>query len=47
MSLFSDGFAQTEGVLRDYLFHDGDFMDMHIVSLSREMWTDLTAATGW
>jgi RimJ/RimL family protein N-acetyltransferase len=47
MGLYSDGFADREGVLRDYLFYKGQFVDMHIVSFSREAWTKVSAASGW
>jgi hypothetical protein len=47
MSLFEPGFAQEEGVLRDYLFHQGEPVDLHIVSFRRDQWEPVHAATGW
>lgn len=47
MGLFEPGFAQEEGVLRDYLFHEGAPADLHIVSFHREQWAQVQAGTGW
>jgi RimJ/RimL family protein N-acetyltransferase len=47
MSLFEPGFAQEEGVLREYLFHEGRPVDLHIVSIRRDQWTQVHAASGW
>ena len=47
MSLFVDDFADHEGVLREYLFHDGRFVDLHLVSISRDRWRTLVEASGW
>lgn len=47
MTLFEPGLAQEEGVLRDYLFHDGHPVDLHIVSFRRDQWVQVQEATGW
>lgn len=47
MALFEPGFAQEEGVLRDYLFHQGAPVDLHIVSFRREQWEQVHQASGW
>lgn len=47
MSLFEPGLAQEEGVLRDYLFHQGGAVDLHIVSFRREQWEQVHEASGW
>ena len=47
MSLFEPGLAQEEGVLQEYLFAGGRHVDLHIVSIRRDQWRQLTAATGW
>ena len=47
MGLFEPGVAEVEGVLRDYLFHDGRPADLHIVSIGRDRWSLITGATGW
>ncbi len=47
MGMFADDFAQEEGVLKEYLFHNGEFVDLHHVSIVRERWSELAAETGW
>ncbi len=47
LGLFAEGFAQEEGVLRDYLFHRGRPADLHIVSFRRDQWDQVRAGTGW
>jgi RimJ/RimL family protein N-acetyltransferase len=47
MGLFEPGFAQEEGVLREYLFHQGRPVDLHIVSFRRDQWEQVSAASGW
>ena len=47
MSLFEPGLAQEEGVLREYLFHEGRHVDLHIVSFRRDQWVEVQAASGW
>lgn len=47
MTLFEPGLAQEEGVLQDYLFHDGRHVDLHIVSFRRDQWEQVHQATGW
>ena len=47
MGLFADDFADHEGVLREYLFHDGRFVDLQLVSIRRERWQELVDASGW
>lgn len=47
MSLFWNDFAQVEGTLKEYLFHNGHFADMHLVSILREQWITLQGQTGW
>lgn len=47
MGLFEPGFAQEEGVLRDYLFHDGQLVDLHLVSICRNQWEQLRSSSGW
>lgn len=47
MSMFQADFAAHEGVLKEYLFHRGEFVDLHYVSISRETWAGLAAETGW
>jgi RimJ/RimL family protein N-acetyltransferase len=47
MGLFEPGFAQEEGILRDYLFHEGRPVDLHIVSFRRDQWSGVHAASGW
>jgi RimJ/RimL family protein N-acetyltransferase len=47
MGLFEPGFAQEEGILRDYLFHQGRPADLHIVSFRRDQWDQVHEASGW
>lgn len=47
MSLFADDFADHEGVLKEFLFHKGEFVDLHYVSIARDRWAELAAQTGW
>ncbi|MGB3412131.1 MAG: hypothetical protein WBA45_13150 [Microthrixaceae bacterium] len=47
MELFADDFAEHEGSLKEYLFHEGKFIDLHHVSISREKWKQLADKTGW
>lgn len=47
LGLYAPGFAQEEGVLRDYLFHEGEPADLHIVSFRRDQWEQVRAGTGW
>lgn len=45
--LVDAGLAEEEGVLRDYFFHDGRPVDLHIVSFSRERWEQIHEELGW
>lgn len=47
LHMFTDDFADHEGVLKEFLFYQGEFADMHYVSVSRNRWADLSAQTGW
>lgn len=47
MTMFANDFAQDEAVLKEYVFHNGEFVDMHIVSIERQKWKELSAETGW
>jgi hypothetical protein len=47
IGLYSEGFAEIEGTLREYLFHDGQFVDLHVVSFTREVWQQVSALTTW
>ncbi len=47
MGLFEPGFAQEEGVLREYLFHEGRPVDLHIVSFRRDQWAQVHEGSGW
>jgi RimJ/RimL family protein N-acetyltransferase len=38
---------EVEGTLREHLFHDGRYVDLHIASLPRARWEELRLATGW
>lgn len=38
LRLFHPGFGSEEAVLRDYLFHDGAPVDLHILSVTRAQW---------
>ncbi|MCU1369841.1 MAG: acetyltransferase, ribosomal protein N-acetylase [Ilumatobacteraceae bacterium] len=47
MGPFEPGLAQEEGILRDYLFHEGRRVDLHIVSFRRDQWVQVHEASGW
>jgi len=47
MGLYEAGLAQEEGVLREYLFHEGRHVDLHIVSFRRDQWVEVQEASGW
>lgn len=47
MGLLEPGLVDEEAVLRDYFFHDGRPVDLHVVSLSRERWEQLREGPGW
>lgn len=46
MSLLGPG-AEEEGVLREYYFHDGEFVDLHFISYSRASWQEMSKNLGW
>lgn len=47
MSMFVADFADHEGVLKEFLFYKGEFVDLHHVSIARETWAKLASETGW
>jgi RimJ/RimL family protein N-acetyltransferase len=47
LGLMSEGFVEDEAVLREHCFHDGELVDLHILSITRRRWEALEAVTGW